>query len=104
MRLLYVAMTRAKEKLILTHSLPYGPTDLKNLAESLACPADPRVLAGCSTVGQWVLLTAMARPEGAVLRKVIQREDLPLPQNAWGPAWKIFYHHRAASWDTAPWW
>ena len=53
MRLLYVAMTRAKEKLILTHSLPYGPTDLKNLAESLACPADPRVLAGCSTVGQW---------------------------------------------------
>ena len=35
-----------QEKLILTHSLPYGPTDLKNLAESLACPADPRVLAG----------------------------------------------------------
>ena len=101
MRLLYVAMTRAKEKLILTHSLPYGPTDLKNLAESLACPADPRVLAGCSTVGQWVLLTAMARPEGAVLRKVIQREDLPLPQNAWGPAWKIFYHHGAVSQEAA---
>ena len=101
MRLLYVAMTRAKEKLILTHSLPYGPTDLKNLAESLACPADPRVLEGCSTVGQWVLLTAMARPEGAVLRKVIQREDLPLPKNAWGPAWKIFYHHGAVSQEAA---
>ena len=43
----------------------------------------------------------MARPEGAVLRKVIQREDLPAPQNAWGPAWKIFYHHGAVSQEAA---
>ncbi len=51
------------------HSLPYGPTDLKNLAEEPGLPhRSPMVLAGCSTVGQWVLLTAMARPE-AVLRE-----------------------------------
>ncbi|WP_454941736.1 helicase-exonuclease AddAB subunit AddA, partial [Evtepia sp.] len=65
MRLLYVAMTRAKEKLILTHSLSRGASDLRNLAESLAWPADPQVLAGCASAGQWVLLTALARPEGA---------------------------------------
>ena len=62
MRLLYVAMTRAKEKLILTHALAYGRGDLRNLAESVSYPADPRVLAGCTSVGQWLLLTALARP------------------------------------------
>ena len=97
MRLLYVAMTRAKEKLILTHSLSRGASDLRNLAESLAWPADPQVLAGCASAGQWVLLTALARPEGGALRRAIQREDLPLPQAPWGPAWKIFYHQGAVS-------
>lgn len=97
MRLLYVAMTRAKEKLILTHSLSYGVTDLKNLAEGVSCPADPRVLAGCSSVGQWVLLTALARPEGTALRQAMEREALPLPLADFGPPWKICYHGGAVS-------
>ena len=97
MRLLYVAMTRAKEKLILTHSLSYGVSDLKNLAESVSVPADPRVLAGCSSVGQWLLLTALVRPEGESLRRAMDREDLPLPAAHFGPPWKIFYHGGAVS-------
>jgi len=97
MRLLYVAMTRAKEKLILTHSLSYGATDLKNLVESVSVPADPRVLASCSSVGQWIILAAMARPEGQALRAAAQREDLPLPPAKFGPAWKIAYHTGAVS-------
>ena len=92
MRLLYVAMTRAKEKLILTHALAYGRGDLRNLAESVSYPADPRVLAGCTSVGQWLLLTALARPEGGELRAAIGREELPLPAAALGPSWRIAYH------------
>lgn len=92
MRLLYVAMTRAKEKLILTHALAYGRGDLRNLAESVSYPADPRVLAGCTSVGQWLLLTALARPEGGELRAAIGREELPLPAASLGPSWRIAYH------------
>ena len=97
MRLLYVAMTRAKEKLILVHSLAYGVSDLKNLADSVSLPADPRFLASCSSVGQWILLAAMARPEGEPLRRAAEREDLSLPEVSLGPAWKIAYHTGAVS-------
>ena len=97
MRLLYVAMTRAKEKLVLVHTLAYGATDLKNLADSVSVPADPRVLASCSSAGQWVLLAAMARPEGAVLCRAAEREGMPLPEARFGSEWKIACHTGAVS-------
>ena len=96
MRLLYVAMTRAKEKLIMTHSLAYGPSDLKNLADSVACPADPRVLASCSSVGQWLILTALARPEGDALRQAAGGMASSVP-GKYGPPWVIRYHSGAVS-------
>ncbi len=97
MRLLYVAMTRAKEKLILTHSLSRGASDLKALAGSVSYPADPRVLADCNSVGQWVLLTALARPEGEALRRAAERESLPLPVGQYRCSWRIQYHRGAVS-------
>ncbi|MBQ2925773.1 MAG: helicase-exonuclease AddAB subunit AddA, partial [Ruminiclostridium sp.] len=90
MRLLYVAMTRAKEKLIMTHSLAYGTSDLKNLADSVSVPADPRVLASCSSVGQWLILTALARPEGSALRQYAGT-NASVP-GTYGPPWVIRYH------------
>lgn len=69
LRLLYVAMTRAKEKLILSVALTGGARDLEKLAPDAACPVEPQVLAGCQSVGQWVLLPALARPDGEVLRR-----------------------------------
>lgn len=91
MRLLYVAMTRAKDKLIMTHALSYGESDLKKLAPHIASPLDPNVLSNCSSAGQWLLLAAMSRPEGEVLRRVADAaapfETLPL-----GSAWTIQYH------------
>ena len=101
MRLLYVAMTRAKEKLIMTHALSYGPKDLSALADGVSYPADPRILGRCSSVGQWVLLTALSRPEGTALRRAAGREDLPLPAAPWGPRWRIEYHSGAASQEAS---
>ena len=97
MRLLYVAMTRAKEKLVMVHSLSYGASDLKQLVDAVDYPADPRFLASCSSVGQWVILAAMARPEGEALRRAAEREDLPLPHAPFGSPWKIFCHTGAVS-------
>jgi len=90
MRLLYVAMTRAKEKLIMTHALSYGEGDLKKLASSISSPIDPNVLFNCSSTGQWITLAAMARPEGAVLRRIAEGEE-PIEVRQLGAAWRIFY-------------
>ena len=88
LRLLYVAMTRAKEKLILSVALTGGARDLEKLAPDAACPVEPQVLAGCQSVGQWVLLPALARPDGEVLRRAAGVQ-VPVPAADFGPAWDI---------------
>ena len=87
MRLLYVAMTRAKDKLILTLSLTDGEKGLSKLAEGISVPLSPRLLAGQSSMGQWILLHALTRPEGEELRQIA---GLPDTQTApVGPEWDI---------------
>ena len=88
MRLLYVAMTRAKEKLVLVCSLGRGEKELEKLSQDAASPVDPQVLALCASVGQWVLLAAMARPEASALRLGLSAPQLPPPWG-FGPAWDI---------------
>ena len=87
MRLLYVAMTRAKDKLLMTFSLPEGEKGLARLAEGLTVPLSPRLLAGQQNMGQWVLLHALTRPEAEELRSIA---GLPDPKTGeFGPAWDI---------------
>lgn len=87
LRLLYVAMTRAREKLIMTLALPEGADSLKRLGESLSVPIPPMVLEQQQSVGQWVLLHALTRPEGAGLRALAGLEEQIAPDL--GPAWDI---------------
>ncbi|MEQ2455588.1 helicase-exonuclease AddAB subunit AddA [Flavonifractor hominis] len=88
LRLLYVAMTRAKEKLILSVALTGGAGDLEKLAPDGSCPVDPQVLLACQSVGQWVLLPALARPDGEALRRAAG-VPVPIPTADFGPAWDI---------------
>jgi len=69
LRLLYVAMTRAREKLILTHTIAQGAGDLRLLREDVDIPVEPQALSSCSCMGQWLLLAAMNRPEAGALRQ-----------------------------------
>ena len=88
LRLLYVAMTRAKEKLILSVALTGGGKDLAKLAGDGDCPVDPQVLLTCQSVGQWVLLAALCRPDAGALRRAAET-DVPIPQTDFGPAWDV---------------
>ena len=88
LRLLYVAMTRAKEKLVLTCALTGGARDLRKLAEDTACPVDPQALLATQSAAQWVLLPVLARPDAGALRRVMER-DVPLTTADCGPAWDI---------------
>jgi ATP-dependent helicase/nuclease subunit A len=101
MRLLYVAMTRAKDKLILTHTLSRGKSDLEKAADGMGSPIAPQVLAGCTSPGQWVLLTAMARPEGQALRQGAGWSGGPVSAQGLGPAWRIEYHQGEVSQEVS---
>ncbi|OUN85847.1 helicase-exonuclease AddAB subunit AddA [Flavonifractor sp. An52] len=88
LRLLYVAMTRAKEKLILSVALTGGGKDLEKLAGDVGDPVDPQVLLACQSVGQWVLLHALCRHEAGALRRAAGQDEVVL-DTSFGPAWDI---------------
>lgn len=63
LRVLYVAMTRAKEKLIVTCASKNAERLLEKLRAGLTAPVAPQVLSGCASMGEWLILTAMLRGE-----------------------------------------
>lgn len=67
MRLLYVAMTRAKEKLIMSMSMSGAGAAIEKLARDAARPAAPAVVAAASSAGRWILLSALTRPDADAL-------------------------------------
>ena len=68
LRVLYVAMTRAKEKLILTASLQNAGTVLGRLSASAYCPVSPNAVMECRSMAEWVLLPLLCRREAVELR------------------------------------
>lgn len=100
LRLLYVAMTRAKDKLVMTCALGRGGRELDRLAGEAALPVAPQALAGCASVGQWVLLAALCRPEAGALRAAVSM-PVPVPEAEFGPAWDIRWVDGAA-WAQPP--
>ena len=71
MRVLYVALTRARDKLIVTVPLRDAEKRLTNLAASLAGlgGADPYFVASRRSLGDLLLAAALLHPDGGVLRK-----------------------------------
>ena len=67
LRVLYVAMTRARERLIMTYCADYLDTRLKKLCclRTAASPEQAAAQAGCA--GDWVLLEALGRTEAGAL-------------------------------------
>ncbi len=87
LRLLYVAMTRAQDKLILSLALTDGERALEKLGEEISIPLSPMVLRDQPSMGHWILLHALTRPESGELR---QRAGIPdLEAENLGPAWDI---------------
>lgn len=89
LRVLYVAMTRAREKLIITAALQNAPGTLKRLLPGAGSPVDPQVLAEAGSMAEWLLLPALARPEAAVLREAAGEPGPGLSREDDGPAWDI---------------
>ena len=68
LRLLYVAMTRAREKLILVSTATDWSKQASKLSADAGGKPDPEALHGLSTVGEWLLLPVLARADAVALR------------------------------------
>ncbi|MBQ9348804.1 MAG: PD-(D/E)XK nuclease family protein, partial [Oscillibacter sp.] len=73
-RILYVAMTRPREKLILVDSLYHAKSRLNKLAASSTRPVPPETVAAGRSFGDWLLLALLCRPEAEVLRRFAEAE------------------------------
>lgn len=72
LRVLYVAMTRAKDRLIMTYAAKTPEKELQAVAHRLDI-CGPRLLAGDVTCpGEWVLMEAMCRTEAGALFELAQ--------------------------------
>ena len=94
-RILYVAMTRPKEKLILVDSMYNAAGRLQKLAAMASCPVLPETVAGCKTFGEWLLLPLLCRPEAAPLRACGEVEVEQMYCGDTNP-WQVFLHDSEA--------
>ena len=87
--MLYVAMTRAKEKLILVASGDGMDRTLEKLGmELMGGGVSPYSVRKGKNAAQWLLLCALCHPDGGELRKLAGVEDLPLCREDYTP-WRI---------------
>ena len=87
MRLLYVAMTRAKEKLIMTMGLSRAEETLVKYSREAERPVAPASVSSALTPGKWLLLCALTRPDGEEL--YFSGSVNARVSSGCGPAWDI---------------
>ncbi len=90
-RILYVAMTRPKEKLILVDAMYHGEGRLQKLCAMASCPVLPETAAAARNFGDWILLPLLCRPEAAPLRALAGAEAAELCAGSDAP-WQVFVH------------
>ena len=90
-RVLYVAMTRPKEKLILVDTMYYAENRLQGLAAMASCPVQPETVAAGKNFGDWILLSLLCRPEAHALRSLAEAEVESLYTGDTS-SWKVFIH------------
>ncbi len=90
-RLLYVAMTRPKEKLILVDAMYSAANRIRKLAPIAACPAWPESVSEGTCFADWLLLPLLCRPEAAPLRTLGEVGVESLYTGNTSP-WQVFIH------------
>ena len=93
LRVLYVAMTRAKDMLIMSYCSKSLVSTLKKWCGVLSEPVRPEVSASVRRMGDWVLLAALCRTEAGELFAVAGQSPV---SRVWPDVWKIRLYSAAA--------
>ncbi|MBR2894814.1 MAG: PD-(D/E)XK nuclease family protein, partial [Oscillospiraceae bacterium] len=91
MRVLYVGMTRAKEKLIMVASIPSAVKKLSDLTALSALPVPPETVDGAKSMAEWILLPLLQRRE-AVEYRAIAGMDEGIYALLEDTPWHVLYH------------
>ena len=85
MRILYVAMTRAKEKLILIDCRKGMEKKLRDLTAMTGIPVPPEAVADADSPGEWVLLSLLHTTQAAALHGMagVRPEVLTQAPDSW---------------------
>ena len=84
LRVLYVAMTRAREVLVMSYCAAHLGSTLKKWNEALTLPLPPNVAAKALCLGDWVLMTALCRTEAGKLFSETGPNDVSsVQENPW---------------------
>ena len=85
MRILYVAMTRAKEKLILIDCRKGMEKKLRDLTAMTGMPVPPEAVAAADSPGEWVLLSLLHTAQAAALHGMagVRPEVLTQAPDSW---------------------
>lgn len=97
LRILYVAMTRAKERLIMSYCSRYLEKELTELSQEAAFPAPAALCRRAKSMGSWVLTAALCRPEAQALHAVAGR---PRRVYDFPDTWTITFRGEAPEADT----
>ena len=87
MRILYVALTRAKEKLICVDCMSHARKRAADLAVLADLPVPPEAVAGAKCPGDWLLLPLLCAPEGEPIRRWAETE--PQTLTGTGGGWQV---------------
>lgn len=88
LRVLYVAMTRAKEKLIITAAMDNAESRINKLLPETSAPVSPGVIESKSCYADWLLLVALTRSESSVFG--VTPDDLHACTS--GEEWDVNYY------------
>ena len=91
MRLLYVAMTRPRHRLIMTCSMEGLTEHVNDLQQEIADPMPHSLIESAGSLGDWVFMTALTYPENG--------EEAPKADEKHYP-WNLRIHHASGLMDA----
>ena len=95
MRILYVAMTRAKEKLILVDCMKHAYKRVRDLIALSSLPADPEAVSSRNSPGDWLLLPLLSTYEAGMIHNWAEMSPPNLEET--GGGWEIYFWENPTS-------
>lgn len=93
LRILYVAMTRAQDRLIMTYYSRYLVSEMKTINSLLTNPLSDDLCQSAGSPGKWILMAALCRTEAGALFAQAGYNDV---SRVWDTAWDIRFQDLAA--------
>lgn len=103
MRLLYVAMTRAKEKLFITLDIPDGNvTKIKNIAECIRSESGitPQLAGNAQSFQDWIVMSLLIRKDAEKLWERLGVKPFPQDDGGFSVDYKVFEPQEKEESDT----